>query len=68
MRDRDADVPVPFAAHHHYNLGFGVALGSSQNAACIVDRKQLAVEIDDRANANVFNARNGHLLDAQHVA
>ncbi len=68
MRHSDAYMTITFPAYHHDDLGFRIVLCGREDAARVFDRKQLSVEVEDRPRADVLDARERKLLDAQHVA
>ena len=65
MRDGDAHMTIAFAADHHDDLRFGIVLNSGQNTSRILHRQQLALEVENRPIADVLDARNRKLFDAQ---
>ena len=66
LRNRDAHVTRTLAAHHHDDRRLGVFLRAKQSAG-ILHRQQLAFKVEHRPIADVLDARQRHLLDAQHL-
>ena len=72
MRNSDAHMALALAADDDNDLAFGVAkrrqiaIGRGQHPAGILDRQQLTLEVEHRPRADVLDAGEGKLLDAQH--
>ena len=67
VRHSDAHMTIAFAAYHHNDLRLRIVLRSGEDAARVLDRKQLPVEVEHGPVADVLDARERKLLDAQHI-
>src|SRR5580698_1374573 len=67
MADGDAHLTVALAADYDDQLRIWIALHGSEDTGRVLDGKQLALEVEHRAIADVFHAREGDAFDAQNI-
>ena len=69
--DGNADMSISFAADDDDDFGFGVGKiaggGGGEDPARVLDRHQLALEVEHGPVSDVLNARKRNLLNAEHV-
>ena len=65
--DSDAHLAGTFAADHDRDLGVQMAVSDGENALCILDRQQLALEVENGPVVDELNAGEGNAFDPKHV-